>query len=105
MKGAEIRDIIQKITIEERKMVSETIINRYHETSIPRRFEVITELLNKYRAYNYGKNKKISDVALLRWTQRKISLMIRLLNGNPPTRSYTEESLKVLIEEYYIQKN
>ena len=105
MKGMEIRDIIRDITVEERKMVSEKIINNYHQVSVPARFEIITELVNKYRTYNYGKNKKISDVALLRWTQRKTSLMIRLLNGNPPTRFYTEETLKLLIEEYYIRKN
>ena len=99
MKAMEIRDIIPKITIEERKMVSEKIIDNYHETSIPQRFEAITALLNKY-----GRRKR-STIALIRWTERRIELIIKLLNGNPPTRSYAEESLRVLIEEYYIRKN
>lgn len=42
--------------------------------------------------------------SLRRWSDRKINDIIQVLNGNPPKKSYTKESLKILIEYYFSNK-
>lgn len=99
MKPADLRDILHQMTLEERKKLSETLLKGGDEYSIPQRFEHMAAVYNKY-----SKRKKVSPIALQRWTERQINLLITLLNGNPPVRYYTQESLTVLIEEYYLRK-
>jgi len=99
MKGIDVRDIISKVTTYDRQIVSETILQNYNTLSVAQRFEQFAVFFNKYR-----KRTTISGAGLQRFAERHVNILIRLLNGNPPLRAYTEESLKVLIEEYYIRE-
>jgi RNA polymerase sigma factor (sigma-70 family) len=50
---------------------------------------------------NMAHKKENSDDAMRRWTLSKITEILELMNGSPPTASFDEESLRPLVENYF----
>ena len=50
-------------------------------------------------------NKKRNSDALRKWIDEKVVEIIELLNGRPPERAYTRETLRILFEKYDQQVN
>ncbi len=57
--------------------------------------ERITPLLNR------ADGKTNTPEAILRWTRERIGNILDLLNGSPPTGSFNEETLQILVEDYF----
>jgi DNA-directed RNA polymerase specialized sigma24 family protein len=68
---------------------------RYDQIPTKEVFRVFTQFANKAHQNNN------SDDTVRRWTQSKITQILQLLNGSPPTASFDEESLRVLVEDYF----
>ena len=66
----------------------------YDSTLESENFDMIAPLMNKLE------NNSTSGSSLRRWTQEYLSRLITILNGNPPSRSHTKETVKILLEEY-----
>jgi hypothetical protein len=58
-------------------------------------FRIFTPFANK------AHHKENTDDAIRRWTLSKITEILELLNGSPPTASFDEESLRPLVEDYF----
>jgi DNA-directed RNA polymerase specialized sigma24 family protein len=58
-------------------------------------FKEITPVLNR------ADRKTNSPDAIRRWIRKRMKDIIQLLNGSPPTRSFDEETLKILVEDYF----
>jgi DNA-directed RNA polymerase specialized sigma24 family protein len=57
--------------------------------------ERMTPLLNKVAG------RENSPEAILRWTRERIRDLLDLLNGSPPTASFDEETLIILVEDFF----
>ncbi len=57
--------------------------------------EIITPLLNR------ADGRSNTPEAIRRWTKERIDHIIELLNGSPPTASFDEETLEILVEDYF----
>jgi DNA-directed RNA polymerase specialized sigma24 family protein len=57
--------------------------------------ERITPILNK------ASGRQNSPDAILRWTRERIRDILDLLNGSPQTASFDEETLNILIEDFF----
>jgi RNA polymerase sigma factor (sigma-70 family) len=73
----------------------ESFGSRYDHLPNKEVFRVFTQFANK------AHQKENSDDAIRRWTQSKVQQILELLNGSPPTASFDEESLRVLVEDYF----
>ncbi len=51
--------------------------------------------------FNIAADKENAEDALRKWTQEKVGEIIRLLNGDPPTRTFDKESLQILLQDYF----
>jgi len=60
-------------------------------------FTALTNIFNKYE------NKNNAHDTLRKWVNLKINELIDILNGNPPTSKYDEESFQILFEKCYYQ--
>ena len=58
-------------------------------------FKTLTPVMNK------NENKTNSVDAVRKWTDSKIQEIIKLLNGTPQRRSHTEETLKILVDDFF----
>jgi len=58
-------------------------------------FSALTDILNRCE------NKNNTPDALRKWIKLKISELIDILNGNPPTSQYNEETLQILFEKCF----
>ncbi len=58
-------------------------------------YEVVTPFMNK------TERRSVSHDAVRKWIHARLQEIIELLNGSPPTSSYDEESLKLLVEDYF----
>jgi RNA polymerase sigma factor (sigma-70 family) len=50
---------------------------------------------------NRALKKENSPDSLRKWTLGKIAQIIELLNGNPPRAAFNEETLKILVEDFF----
>jgi len=58
-------------------------------------FKTVTPVMNR-------NEKRLNSVdAVRKWTDSKIHEILRLLNGNPQRRSHNEETLKILIDDFF----
>ncbi len=57
--------------------------------------ELFTYLL---ALFNPPEREKLSSDSFRRWTEDNIRRILILLNGDPPTRAHTKETLKILLE-------
>jgi len=55
----------------------------------------VTPLLNR------ADGRENTPEAIRRWTGERISNILDLLNGSPPTASFDEETLKILVEDFF----
>jgi DNA-directed RNA polymerase specialized sigma24 family protein len=58
-------------------------------------FELITPVLNK------ADGRANTPEAIRKWTKGRVNSIIELLNGSPPTGSFDEETLKILVEDFF----
>ena len=58
-------------------------------------FTALTDIINRYE------NKNNSPDALRKWIKSKIDELIDILNGEPPTSHYNEETFQILFEKCY----
>jgi len=58
-------------------------------------YALITPVLNR------AKGKENTEDAARKWTKSKIEEILELLNGSPPTARFDEDSLKILLEDYF----
>jgi len=70
----------------------------YFDENEQQRYTLLANLLSKYD------KKDMQGDSLRRWSDRKINDLIRVLNGNPPNKSYTKESIIILIEYFFSSK-
>ena len=57
--------------------------------------ELITPLLNQ------ADGRSNTPEAIRRWTKERIGNILDLLNGSPPTASFNEETLEILVEDFF----
>ena len=74
-------------------------IQPYKEISDLAIFSALTTLFNKY------KDKDNTPGALRKWIAVKIAELVKLLNGNPPTYFYTEETFQILFERCFFNES
>jgi hypothetical protein len=70
----------------------------YQECPDIKIFSALTTIINKYD----GKNN--TPDALRKWIKSKINELIEILNGDPPTYHYTEETLQILFEKCFCKQ-
>ena len=90
-------DIIRcfnKSTAEERLNFHKQFGTNYHGTLDSENFNSLAPMVNRQE------NKSTSGASLLRWTLEHLTKIIGQLNGNPPRRSYTKETFKLLFEHF-----
>jgi DNA-directed RNA polymerase specialized sigma24 family protein len=58
-------------------------------------FRTLTPVMNR----NEGKLNSVD--AVRKWTDSKIHEIIKLLNGNPQRRNHNEETLKILVDDFF----
>jgi len=58
-------------------------------------FRTLTPVMNR----NEGKLNSVD--AIRKWTDSKIHEIIELLNGNPQRRNHNEETLKILVDDFF----
>jgi RNA polymerase sigma factor (sigma-70 family) len=51
--------------------------------------------------FNRAMDKENSPDALRKWTVGKIAQIIELLNGNPPRAAFDEDTIKILLEDFF----
>ncbi len=105
--------LLLKVTY--RLPVSGMEIREWFPNSPPRDAEELARLFEgEYRAMTDGdvyraltpylnrwEGKKTTHDALRKWIDSKIGEIIVVLNGDPPTKSHNQDSLKILIEDYF----
>jgi hypothetical protein len=57
-------------------------------------FNLLASMLNKYD------RASVTETSLRHWTNIMIQKLIILMNGNPPSRTHTKDSLRILLEHY-----
>lgn len=62
--------------------------------------EIFTAFAPVMRSYE---NKKVNGKTLYFWTNEQVNAFIKMLNGNPPRRTHTKETLHLLLNEEYEQ--
>lgn len=98
------QDVTERDIIRALPAANKTSINRLMRTSDrPLLLEEVFQQAAKI--FSRFEKKSIVGETLKRWTQRNIEIALRLLNGDPPTRSHNEETLKILIEQYTQSEN
>ncbi len=58
-------------------------------------FELLKPLVNK------AENTSSSAASIRRWTDERIRVILRLLNGSPPRSAHTRETLGILLEDMF----
>ncbi|MGB5874391.1 MAG: sigma-70 family RNA polymerase sigma factor [Bacteroidota bacterium] len=58
-------------------------------------YAVVTPFMNR------TEGRVVSHDAVRKWIHARLQEIVELLNGSPPTSSYDEESLKLLVEDYF----
>jgi RNA polymerase sigma factor (sigma-70 family) len=56
---------------------------------------LITPVLNR------ADNRENTPEAIQRWVRERISNILDLLNGSPPTAAFDQETLKILVEDFF----
>lgn len=94
----DFKDTFPQITIEDFESFK-LKTHPYHEKPEIVLLSVLTDIINKFEMKNNTPD------ALRKWLKLKIDELIDVLNGNPPTSMYNEETLQILFEKsYYNQK-
>jgi hypothetical protein len=91
----EILNYFPDISEYDKNILMAAFCGPYDEMSVEEIFSIVTVILNKYE----GKNNQWDSTR--RWTQDRLNRIIMLLNGNPPRHTYTEESFKILLDNYF----
>jgi DNA-directed RNA polymerase specialized sigma24 family protein len=50
---------------------------------------------------NMADGRENTPEAILRWTKERVDNILELLNGSPPTASFDEETLKILLDDFF----
>jgi len=77
------------------KLLLAKFTGKYEDMEEQDIYRILTPIANKA----HGKTN--SEDAIRKWTRTRIGEILELLNGSPPTSCFDEESLGVLLEDYF----
>ncbi|MDD8018849.1 MAG: hypothetical protein PHP42_10790 [Bacteroidota bacterium] len=86
-----------KILKDDKESLMMTFGGMYEEMEVEKVFEEIAAMFNKYE------EKAVHGDSIRRWTKAHVEKTIKLLNGTPPRRTHSDESLKILLDKYSMQ--
>jgi RNA polymerase sigma factor (sigma-70 family) len=91
----EIREWFPQSHLKEAREIAGLFDGDYGPMTDGEIYRSLTPFLNRWEG------KKTTHDALRKWIDSKLSEIITVLNGDPPTKSHSPESLKILIEDYF----
>jgi RNA polymerase sigma factor (sigma-70 family) len=91
----DLRQWSRRVKSSHRKMLMRTFGRPYGQIAKEDVFDLFAIVWNSFRRY------KSTGDGIHRWTARRIRDIIKLMNGNPPRRSHSFESLQTLLSEEY----
>jgi RNA polymerase sigma factor (sigma-70 family) len=80
---------------EEYSDIMEAFGGEYQSMTDKQIYAVITPFINR------TERRIVTHDAVRKWIHARLQEIMELLNGSPPTSSYDEESLKILVEDYF----
>lgn len=89
----DVRRAFDRITDEQRGHLLERFGSGYDDSMEIDNFNIVAPLMN------IQEMNATSGRSLRRWTLEQLTRTIALLNGDPPVRSHTKETIKLLLEE------
>lgn len=89
----DVQRAFDRLPVEQWKTMLERFGSEYEDTLEADNFNSIASLMN------LQEKNTTSGSSLLRWTQENLTRTILLLNGDPPVRSHTKETVKLMLEE------
>lgn len=95
----EIRAFFRKVNTTDRNEIFARFGGEYNDTYETDNFNFLSNALFQQEG------KRLSGDSLRRWIERKIHDIIDLLNGNPPSHSFTLETIRILFEHYIEQES
>ncbi len=91
----DVEDWYPECASEDRRLLLEFFGKNFDMMDDTEVFEALTPIMNR-------KESKSNTVdAVRKWTETKIREIIKLLNGNPQRRSHNEETLKILVDDFF----
>jgi RNA polymerase sigma factor (sigma-70 family) len=95
---SDISRYLPMILLSDKERLMKTFGTDYTDLTIDEIFEIAAPVINRCE------QKHSSADSHRRLAFEKVQHFIKVLNGDPPLQNYTEESLKTLIEEYFLTK-
>ena len=89
----ELQQCFRKSSRSDRVILFERFGRNYDDSLESDNFNMLATFMNK-QEYN-----STSGDSLRRWTQEHLHKIITLLNGKPPSRSHTKDTIKILLEQ------
>ena len=86
-------------TEDEIKKISQHLFNNYNHLQHREVFGFLAPLFNKVE------NKSVDGESLRKWTNSLLDRFIVIMNGNPPHSAYTRDTLKILLQFYFTEKD
>jgi hypothetical protein len=90
----ELRQCFPDITDEDIHRLLEVFEKQAPDEEAFSHFNLLASMMNKYE------QASATETSLRHWTNIMIQKLIRLMNGDPPRRTYTKDSLRILLEHY-----
>ncbi len=94
--STELKQCFRGITKDDHDRVLDVFEEHYSSNDTSHNFNVLTIMLNKYDRSLF----LLTEESVRRFTNMMIQKLIVLMNGNPPSRTHTKDTLKVLLEHY-----
>jgi hypothetical protein len=92
--STELKQCFRGITDEDIHRLSDVFEKQTPAEETFSHFNLLASMMNKYE------QASVTETSLRHWTNIMIQKLIRLMNGDPPRRTYTKDSLRILLEHY-----
>ncbi|MCK9407894.1 MAG: hypothetical protein WCX28_04170 [Bacteriovoracaceae bacterium] len=92
--GLDVDSTFDTATGVEREYLLQHFGNTFDDTLEIDNFNILAPMMNKQERNN------TTGSSLRRWTLEHLSRVIKLLNGTPPVKTHTKETVKILFEQF-----
>ncbi len=90
----ELKQCFRGITSDDEYLLLDIFKNKNPRKEGFAHFPLLASMLNKYE------RTSLPEESVLRWMNMMIQKLILLMNGNPPRRTHTKDTLRILLEYY-----
>ncbi len=94
VRSIELQRTFHGITTEDIRRILDIFENQTPTKTEFEHFTILASMMNKYELAS------VTESSLRHWTNIELQKLIHVLNGDPPTRIHTKETVRLLLEHY-----